>query len=98
MPTRNVNLTDHYDSFIDLSIAAGRFRNASEAVRAGLHLLERQQAEEQAKIEWLRGTAREAFAAFDRGEGLSLSSAEDIDTLVNEAIEEGRATRHITRA
>jgi antitoxin ParD1/3/4 len=40
MPTRNVNLTDHYNNFIDASIATGRFSNASGAVRAGLHLLE----------------------------------------------------------
>ncbi len=98
MPTRNVNLTDHYDSFIDTSIAAGRFSNASEAVRAGLHLLERQEAEEQAKIEWLRGTAQEAFAALDRGEGVSLSSANDIDTFVNNAIEEERAARRRAHA
>jgi len=98
MPTRNVNLTDHYDSFIDTSIATGRFSNASEAVRAGLHLLERQEAEDQAKIEWLRGTTKEAFAAFDRGEGVSLSSADDIDALVNSAIEEGRVARRTTHA
>lgn len=98
MPTRNVNLTDHYDSFIDTSIAAGRFSNASEAVRAGLHLLERQEAEDQAKIEWLRGTTKEAFAALDRGEGVSLSSADDIDTFVKSAIEEGKAVRRATHA
>ncbi len=98
MPTRNVNLTDHYDSFINTSIATGRFSNASEAVRAGLHLLERQEAEDQAKIEWLRGTTKEAFAAFDRGEGVSLSSADDIDALVNSAIEEGRVARRTTHA
>ncbi len=98
MPTRNVNLTDHYDNFIDASIAAGRFSNASEAVRAGLHLLERQQAEDQAKLEWLRGATKEAFAALDRGEGISLSSVEDIDAFVNHAIEEGRAARRATHA
>ncbi len=98
MPTRNVNLTERYDSFIENSIAAGRFRNASEAVRAGLHLLERQEAEDQARLERLRGTTQEAFAALDRGEGVSLSSAEDIDTLVNSAIEERRAARRITHA
>jgi antitoxin ParD1/3/4 len=96
MPTRNVNLTDHYDNFIDASIAAGRFSNASEAVRAGLHLLERQEAEDQAKLAWLRGTTNEAFAALDRGEGVSLSSADDIDTFVSEAIEERRAARRAT--
>lgn len=90
MPTRNVTLTEHDDNFIDTSIAAGRFSNASEAVRAGLHLLERQQAEDQAKLEWLRGTTREAFAALDRGEGLALSSADDIDSLVNSAIKDSR--------
>lgn len=93
MPTRNVNLTDHYDTFIDVSIAAGRFSNASEAVRAGLHLLERQVAEETAKIEWLRGATENAFAALDRGEGVPLSSAGDVDTFVNDAIEEVRAAR-----
>lgn len=98
MPTRNVNLTHHYDNFIDTTIAAGRFSNASEAVRAGLHLLERQEAEDQAKIEWLRGTTREAFEAFDRGEGVSLSSADDIDALVNSAIEEARAARRTPHA
>ncbi|MBW4039418.1 MAG: type II toxin-antitoxin system ParD family antitoxin [Acidobacteria bacterium] len=98
MPTRNVNLTDHYDSFIETSIATGRFRNASEAVRAGLHLLERQEAEDKARIEWLRGATEEAFAALDRGEGVSLSSVDDIDGLVESAVEEGRAARRTTHA
>ena len=98
MPTRNVNLTDNDDSFIDTSIAAGRFSNASEVVRAGLHLLERQDAEDQAKIERLRTTTCEAFAALDRGEGLPLSSADEIDALVNGAIEEGRVARRTTHA
>jgi antitoxin ParD1/3/4 len=98
MPTRNVNLTDHYDNFIDESIANGRFSNASEAVRAGLSLLERQEAEDQAKLEWLRGTTTEAFAALDRGEGISLTSADDIDALVNDAIEESRVARRTIHA
>lgn len=98
MPTRNVNLTEHNDSFINNSISTGRFRKASEAVRAGLYLLECQEAEERAKIEWLRGSTEEAFAALDRGEGVSLSTAEDIDALVNTAIEEGRATLRTTHA
>lgn len=98
MPTRNVNLTEHYSSFIDTTIAVGRFSNASEAVRAGLHLLERQEAEDQAKIEWLRSTTSEAFAAFDRGEGIPLRSADEVDALVNSVLEEGRAARRTARA
>jgi antitoxin ParD1/3/4 len=98
MPTRNVNLTDRYDSFIESSIASGRFSNASEAVLAGLHLLEQQEAEDKAKLEWLRGATQEAFAALDRGEGVPLSSAGDIDAFVNDAIEEMRASRRATHA
>jgi antitoxin ParD1/3/4 len=93
MPTRNVNLTPHYDDFIADGIKAGRYSNASEAVRAGLRLLEQQEQEDRAKIEWLRGTAQEAFAALDQGEGLSLSSAEDIDALVNGVLAEHHASR-----
>jgi antitoxin ParD1/3/4 len=93
MPTRNVNLTDHYDKFIEVSIAEGRFSNASEAVRAGLHLLERQQAEEKMKLAWLRATTEEAFASLDRGEGVQLSSADDIDAFVDGVIQESRNAR-----
>ena len=40
MPTRNINLTDRYDAFLSAQIESGRFKNASEAVRAALHLLD----------------------------------------------------------
>ena len=32
MPTRNVNLTEHFDRFIEAGIASGRFSDASAAV------------------------------------------------------------------
>lgn len=45
MVTRNVVLTEHMSQFIDGLVAAGRYQNASEAMRAGLHMLEREEAE-----------------------------------------------------
>ncbi|HEY0797488.1 MAG TPA: type II toxin-antitoxin system ParD family antitoxin [Acidisarcina sp.] len=78
MPTRNVNLTKHYDSFIESSIATGRFSNASEAVRAGLHLLEQEEAENLARIEWLRGAAQQGLEAIERGEFTVLHSPAEI--------------------
>lgn len=84
MPTRNVSLTDHYDSFIETSIAEGRFANASEAVRAGLSLLERQAAEEAAKLEWLRTAAKDAFASLDRGEGIGFGSIDELAAYVEQ--------------
>lgn len=84
MPTRNVNLTEHYDTFIDASIAEGRFANASEAVRAGLSLLERQAAEDKAKLEWLRTAAKDAFGQLDRGEGISFESMDELAAYVEQ--------------
>lgn len=45
MPTRNVVLTDRQTDLIERLIADGRYQNASEALRAGLRLLEREEAE-----------------------------------------------------
>jgi antitoxin ParD1/3/4 len=45
MVTRNVVLTDTQSDLIDRLVASGRYQNASEALRAGLRLLEREEAE-----------------------------------------------------
>ena len=45
MSTRNVVLTDTQSMLIDQLVSTGRYQNASEALRAGLRLLEREEAE-----------------------------------------------------
>ncbi|HEX5152551.1 MAG TPA: type II toxin-antitoxin system ParD family antitoxin [Parafilimonas sp.] len=42
----SVSLGDHFEDFVDSSVSTGRFKNASEVIRAGLRLLE----EEESKI------------------------------------------------
>lgn len=39
----SISIGNHFDSFIQSSISAGRFKNASEVVRAGLRLLEEEE-------------------------------------------------------
>ena len=46
----SVTLGDHFDVFVREKIAEGRFQSVSEAVRAGLRLLE----EDELKLEALR--------------------------------------------
>ena len=84
MPTRNVNLTEHLDSFIEVGINSGRFSNASEVVREGLRLLEQREQEDKAKIEWLRAAAKEGFADIERGDYVTLRSGQEIDDFIDQ--------------
>ena len=93
MPTRNINLTDHLDRFIEAEVGSGRYGNASEVVREGLRLMEHRKQEERAKLKWLRGAVREGLDQIDRGEGLEFRSTDElgrhIDRLGEEAAAEG---------
>lgn len=54
MPTRNVVITDHQQKFVEELVESGEYQNASEVLREGLRLVERQRAEDAAKLEALR--------------------------------------------
>ena len=76
MPTRNVSLSGHYDSFIESNVKSGRFDNASEVFRAGLRLLEQQQDENDLKLENLRQAAKLGFNQLEQGEKVKVSDDE----------------------
>jgi antitoxin ParD1/3/4 len=44
MVTRNVVLTESQDELVQGLVSSGRYQNASEALRPGLRLLEREEA------------------------------------------------------
>lgn len=91
MPTRNVNLTEHFDRFIEAGITSGRFSNASEVVREGLRLLEQREEEDKARLEWLRAAAKEGFDQLDRGDYVTLNSEEELDAFMDRIHEEASA-------
>lgn len=62
----SVTLGDHFSDFIKTKISQGRFDNTSEAVRAGLRLLE----VEETKLEALRVKLAEGEAQLDQGQGV----------------------------
>jgi hypothetical protein len=74
MPTRNVNPTEHFDSF----------SNAGEAEGEELRLLQTPEQDEEAKLEWLRAAAREGFDAIERGDYVTLRSGKEIDAFIDE--------------
>ncbi len=40
VPTHSINLTEHFDRFVERQVSSGRYSNASEIVREALRLLE----------------------------------------------------------
>lgn len=53
----SISLGNHFDDFVQGRITTGRFKNASEVVRAGLRLLE----EEESKLIALRKAVQEGI-------------------------------------
>ncbi|WP_336099306.1 type II toxin-antitoxin system ParD family antitoxin [Roseovarius sp. CH_XMU1461] len=45
MVTRNVVLTESQDQLVQALVASGRYQNVSEAMRAGLRLLEQEESQ-----------------------------------------------------
>lgn len=78
MPTKNVNLSAPQAKFIQQSIKKGDYRNASEVVRAALQLLQKQEKEYQTKVAALRQMVKEAERSYERGEGVTLRSRDEL--------------------
>ena len=76
----SVTLGEHFSKFVQNKINDGRFESTSEAVRAGLRLLE----QEEMKLDALRQKLAVGEAQLDRGEGILIESDEDLDALFND--------------
>lgn len=71
-----VSLGDHFESFVDEGVKAGRYASVSDAVRAGLRLLE----QEETKLDVLRQTLANGENQLDQGRGI------DGETFMNDLI------------
>ncbi len=77
----NVNLTSHFEEFVQTQIAEGRYTNASEVVRDALRLLEERQQLHAAKL-------RDLGAALDEGD-----NSPDVPFDIEKIISRGRERR-----
>jgi len=67
MATRNVVLSQHQHELVESLVNSGRYQNASEVLRQGLRLLEREQAAEEAKVSALRQAAEQGWSDLASG-------------------------------
>ena len=90
MPTRNINLTKHFDLFVERQGSSGRYGNASEIVREALRLLEEHEQVRKAKLN-LRQAAKQGFSQIDQGKGIVLKGKKAIHQFIAEIEQEVRA-------
>ena len=67
MPTRNVVLTNQQTEFIKRLVSSGRYQNASEVLRAGIRLIERQELDNETHLKALREAAKTGIADVESG-------------------------------
>lgn len=70
----SVSLGSYFDRFVESNISQGRYKNASEVIRAGLRLLE----EEEERISVLKAAIREGV---DSGVSVDFDPARHLESL-----------------
>jgi antitoxin ParD1/3/4 len=89
MPTQNVNLHEHHSTFIKEMTEGGRYKNASEVVRAGLRLLEDQEEEQRLKLEHLRSEVQKGRDAIEEGRSTTIRSEEELSAFFDDVERRG---------
>jgi antitoxin ParD1/3/4 len=82
MPTRNVVLTEFQAELVERLVASGRYQNASEVLRAGLRLVESQEADDAAKLAALRAAVQVGIDDLEAGRYQSFASAAEVERYV----------------
>jgi antitoxin ParD1/3/4 len=86
MPTRNVNLTPDQDAFVERMVKAGKYQNASEAIRDALRGLQQRWKEDEMKLTLLRRQIKAGTDALDQGVFTEIDDA-DLDSTFDRLVE-----------
>ena len=76
MPTRNVNLTDAQDAFVEKMLKAGKYQNASEAIRDAVRELQQRWKEDELKLAFLRKHVKAGLDDLDHGRYVEIDDAD----------------------
>lgn len=90
MPTRNINLTDRLDAFVEDQVASGAYGSASEVIRDAIRLLEERGKEHRAKLRALRDAAKIGFDQLDQGLGIVINGEKELDAYLNDVANRAR--------
>jgi antitoxin ParD1/3/4 len=76
MPTRNINLTDEQDAFVQEVVEAGEYQNASEAIRDALRVLQQRRKEDALRLRVLRAQLKAGIDALEQGDFTEIDDTE----------------------
>jgi antitoxin ParD1/3/4 len=82
MPTRNVNLTAEQDAFVEEVVRAGKYQNASEAIRDAIRGWQQRLEEDELKLDLLRAQLEVGLDALEQGRFTEVDEA-DLDDLLD---------------
>lgn len=83
MPTRNVVLSQHQHELVEALVESGRYQNASEVLREGLRLLERQESENAARLAALHEAVEKGWSDLAAGRFDDIAD-EDLDDFIGQ--------------
>lgn len=83
MATRNVVLSQHQHELVESWVKSGRYQNASEVLREGLRLLERQETEDVARLAALRAAVEKGWRDIELGRYDDIAD-EDLDVFIQQ--------------
>ena len=93
MPTRNINLTDEQDAFVERVVKTGQYQNASEAIRDALRMLQQKRREDALRLRALRAQINAGLDAFERGDFTEVAEADLDDYLEGLTVRPGKGAR-----
>lgn len=82
MPTRNINFTAEQDAFVEEVVRAGKYQDASEAVRDAVRHLQQDLQVDELKLELLRTHIKAGLDALERGAFTEVEDA-DLDAMLD---------------
>ena len=91
MAVEHLDLPEHEMEYVRRCVSEGRYGDEREVVLAGLHLLERQETSERAKLERLRAEVQKGMDDLENGRYTEINSKEELDAFMDEIDREAEA-------
>lgn len=88
MPTRNVNLTADQDTLVEGIVRAGKYQNASEAMRDAIWGLQQRLKEDELRLDLLRTQVKAGLDALARGAFIEVDDT-DVDATFDDFVASG---------